>query len=98
MARIRESELVIPSLEAAARKGGMITMTDLIAEMEAHFQPTGEDTDIIEGRRDTKFSQKVRNLVSHREAESSMFSKGYAVYHPDTESIEESLKNLRFPA
>lgn len=88
MARVREFELAIPALEAAGRNGGTITMTDLIAEMEAHFQPEGEDTDIIEGRSDSKFSQKVRNLVSHREAASSMFTKGYAVYHPETESIE----------
>ena len=63
-------------------------MTELIEEMESHFEPEGEDADIIEGRRDTKFSQKVRNLVSHRDAVSSMFSKGYAVYHADTESIQ----------
>lgn len=88
MARVRESELVIPALHAMAVNGGTITMTDLIERMEVHFQPDGEDTEIIEGRNDSKFSQKVRNLVSHREAESSMFSKRYAIYYPETESIE----------
>lgn len=63
-------------------------MTDLIGEMEAHFQPVGEDAQIIDGRHDTKFSQKVRNLVSHREGGASMFTKGYAIYHPESESIE----------
>lgn len=88
MARVREKEIIIPALQAAAANGGSITTTDLIREMEAYFQPEGEDTDIIEGRNDSKFSQKVRNLVSHREAGSSMFSKGYAVYYADSESIE----------
>lgn len=88
MARIREKDIVIPALQAAASNGGMITMTELIEKMEAHFQPTGEDADIIQGRSDTKFSQKVRNLVSHRDSGTSMFSMGYAVYHADTESIQ----------
>ena len=89
MARIRESDIVIPALRAAAAKpNGIITTTDLIAEMEDHFKPVGEDAQIIEGRQDTKFSQKVRNLVSHRGSPASMFSKGYAVYHQQTESIE----------
>jgi len=88
MARVRENEIIIPALQAAAANGGSITTTDLIQEMEAHFQPSGEDVDIIDGRNDTKFSQKVRNLVSHRESGASMFSKGYAIYHADSESIE----------
>lgn len=96
MARIRESELIIPALKAAVSSGGTITTTDLIQEMEAHFEPAGEDIAIIQGRNDTKFSQKVRNLVSHRETVSSMFSKGYAMYHPETESIEITDAGRRF--
>lgn len=88
MARIRERDLVIPALKAAASNGGTISMSELIDEMIAEFDPSGEDSEIREGRRDSKFSQKVRNLVSHREVSSSMFSRGYATYHKDIESRE----------
>jgi len=88
MVRIRERDLVIPSLRAAAGKGGMISMPDLIEEMIQEFDPSGEDAEILDGRHDSKFSQKVRNLVSHRDSPTSMFSQGYAIYHKEGESIE----------
>jgi hypothetical protein len=79
---------VIPALRALdASPGGEITTTALITEMVDLFQPQGEDAILIEGRVDTKFTQKVRNLISHRAGPNSMFSKGYATYHADTESI-----------
>lgn len=68
--RIPEAELIIPTLEFldAAENGEMQT-TDLIRALEMMFDPEGEDRDILEGRSDTKFSQKVRNLKSHRTLE-----------------------------
>jgi hypothetical protein len=65
--RVSEPDLVIPALRAmAARPNGFISTTDLIGELERIFQPTGRDAEIIPERSDTYFSQKVRNLVSHR--------------------------------
>jgi hypothetical protein len=65
--RVSEPDLVIPALRAmAARPNGFISTTDLIGELEGLFQPTGKDAEIIPERADTYFSQKVRNLVSHR--------------------------------
>lgn len=68
--RIPESELIIPTLELldAAPDGEMKT-TDLIAALEDMFGPEGEDSEILEGRHDTKFSQKVRNMKSHKTLE-----------------------------
>lgn len=37
----------------------------LIHRLTAMMSPTGHDAEIIEGRSDTHFSQKVRNLKSH---------------------------------
>ncbi|GAB5467766.1 MAG: hypothetical protein Kilf2KO_07960 [Rhodospirillales bacterium] len=88
MARVKERDLVIPALRAAARSpGGRITTSKLIELLTDEFQPDGRDSEIIPGRQDTYFSQKVRNLVSHRESSSSMFSKGYADYLSESESI-----------
>ena len=87
--RIRERDLIIPALRAAAAEpGGEIHMTKLIEILIDEFQPDGEDAAIIEGRNDSKFSQKVRNLVSHRETPTSMFARGYATHLAGTESIK----------
>jgi hypothetical protein len=46
--------------------------------LEDHFKPTGEDAAILDNRNDTKFSQIVRNLKSHKEASTNIFKRGYA--------------------
>lgn len=63
--RISEKALILPALYIINQYGEART-SDLIRELTILFAPTGEDAEILEGRNDTKFSQKVRNLVSHR--------------------------------
>ncbi|HEX9789698.1 MAG TPA: hypothetical protein VGA60_03465 [Kiloniellales bacterium] len=83
-ARITERELVIPALQlAASRPNGAISTAKLIDELTEVFHPEGQDAEILEGRNDTHFSQKVRNLISHREGQSTMFALGYAEYTGD---------------
>lgn len=80
--RIPESDLVRPTLQALANSAdGFLKTSDLIAAMEAQFDPAGEDAELLDGRSDTKFSQKVRNLVSHREGGGGLETMGYAAYH-----------------
>lgn len=79
--RVCESDLVVPALRfMSERKDGFITTTELIAELEALFNPAGRDAEIIEGRSDTYFSQKVRNLISHKKASNNFIANGYAVH------------------
>lgn len=86
--RIHERDLLIPALRAIeGEPNGQITTTKLIEVLEEEFRPQGEDAKILDGRRDTKFSQIVRNLVSHKGSRTSMFKKGYAVHIEQTESI-----------
>lgn len=95
--RIRERDLIIPALQAAAIKpSGFITTSDLIAELTATFDPQGEDGELLHGRVDTKFSQKVRNLVSHRDGRHSIFNKGYATYDSVAEGIHITDLGRRF--
>lgn len=94
--RVRERDLVIPALRAAAAMGGEITTTQLIETLTEEFEPSGTDAEILEGRHDTYFSQKVRNLISHRDGGSSMFTKGYATYHPPSESVAITDAGLKF--
>lgn len=78
--RIRERDLVIPALRAAAsRPAGYISTEDLIKQLEIEFEPQGEDAAILANRNDSKFTQIVRNLKSHKENSTSMFKKGYAI-------------------
>jgi hypothetical protein len=68
--RIPEPALIVPALELLnASPDGEMPTTDLIAGLENSLGPKGEDNAILDGRHDTKFSQKVRNLKSHKTLE-----------------------------
>jgi hypothetical protein len=58
------------------RKQPGITTAELIGELRAIFNPIGEDAEILHGRSDDKFSQIVRNLVSHHTLDQRL---GYTV-------------------
>lgn len=73
--RISERELILPALFLIDLRHG-ITTSDLIKELTDLMHPSGEDVEILDGRSDTKFSQKVRNIVSHNTLE----RMGYATY------------------
>ena len=78
---ISEVDLVIPALRLAAQRAdGKISTSELIEELTEIFQPAGKDAEIITGRKDTYFSQKVRNLISHKEGANSFIANGYAEY------------------
>ena len=74
MNRISESELILPALFVIDRDGGTATTSQLIYELTNLLNPTGKDVEILSGRTDTKFSQKVRNLKSHNTLEARSFA------------------------
>ncbi|CAC9494417.1 hypothetical protein [uncultured Gammaproteobacteria bacterium] len=77
MARITEKKLILPALylmDISPDKS--ITTTAMKKALVDIFKPTGDDNAIIKGRNDTFFTQKVRNLKSHKTLE----SKKYAIY------------------
>jgi predicted HNH restriction endonuclease len=76
MSLISEKDLILPALSVMRRNGGSIKMTKLISSLRSELQPKGADLAILDGRQDDHFSQKVRNLVSHR----TLVKKGYAKY------------------
>lgn len=63
--RISENQLIIPSLKVFSRRKEGTTTSELIDILTEIMQPKGKDAEIIPGRNDTYFSQKVRNLRSH---------------------------------
>ena len=74
--RITESELVLPSLYLMYIKGTPVKTSELIKLLEQLLHPEGKDMEILNKRKDTYFSQKVRNLKSH----DTLVRKGYAEY------------------
>jgi transcriptional regulator with XRE-family HTH domain len=75
----RDTYFVVLKLLAGAPDGFMKT-ADLITALEKWFAPEGEDAEILAGRSDTKFSQIVRNIVSHRTASTNLIGAGWAEY------------------
>lgn len=78
--RIPESDLVLPALFCLSLSShNTISTSDLINQLRHILKPKGEDTQMLEGRNDDKFSQKVRNLKSH----DTLVREGF-VKHTDT--------------
>lgn len=96
MTEYSERDLILPALDIINRKPGIAT-ADLIKELEDILSPDGEDIVILAGRSDTKFSQKVRNLVSHHTIDQKGLGyvnseqEGRNWYHTITSSGEEYL-------
>ena len=79
--RITESDLVGPVLVyLATQPNGFATTSDLISHLVDLFKPSGEDAEILLNRSDTKFSQKVRNLISHRDQPSGIVGRRLCEY------------------
>lgn len=60
-----EPQLVLPALIVLARNSSGVTTSQLIRELVSTLKPKGRDAQLISGRNDTYFTQKVRNLKSH---------------------------------
>lgn len=78
MPRISEEQLILPSLylmDISPNK--TISTTNMKDKLTNIFKPTGIDNQLISGRSDTHFTQKVRNLKSHNTLENF----GYATYN-----------------
>lgn len=86
----------MPYTEAQIRKealkellhapGCKLSTSALIDRLSAKLPITGKDAQIAHGRSDTYFSQKVRNLVSHRNQSTGLQAQGLADYDGDDES------------
>lgn len=86
MARITESQLVLPALYLMSKSNeGYMSTSDLIADLTKVMRPTGQDAEILAGRKDTYFSQKVRNLKSH----DTLVRQGFAIDYDDGFKLTE---------
>ena len=81
--RISESELVLPSLFLMYLSKSKISTSKLIVLLTELMKPEGQDVQILANRKDTYFSQKVRNLKSHN----TLTKYGFAIYSDGGYSI-----------
>jgi predicted HNH restriction endonuclease len=88
--RISEKQLVMPAVQVISSHDEGITTAELIKELEKRMQPQGKDAEIISGRNDTHFSQKVRNLRSHKTFE----RHGFVEYRDNKHFITEQGKQF----
>lgn len=75
MTNFSENDLIIHSLKIIKKYPQGIETKDLIQILRLTLDPSGEDLEILSGRSDDKFSQKARNLKSHKTLEKKGFAK-----------------------
>ena len=85
MTSYTEHELIVPSLKIISKNKDGIDTKKLIDELRKLLKPNGEDILVLSNRADDKFSQKVRNLKSHR----SLEKKGLAKFNNNRYLITE---------
>lgn len=71
MTIFNEKEILIASINQLLKleSNTGISISELTNALRISLMPTGEDLITLKGRKDDKFSQKVRNLVSHKRFE-----------------------------
>lgn len=79
--RIKEKDVYIPILRLLDdAPDGFMKTADLIKALEMMLSPSGADNQILAGRTDTRFSQIVRNVVSHRTTPTNLIGLGLVDY------------------
>lgn len=79
--RISEGHLVIPTLLALREsKVGWLSTSSLIEKLIVALKPDGEDAEKLDGRNDSRFSQIVRNMISHKTVSGNIIAEGYVEY------------------
>lgn len=82
MSKYEEKTIALEAVKVIEEFGEM-TMSELIDELIMRMRPDGHDQEILKDRKDTYFSQKVRNLRSHKNPiffENIIFDKNKGMY------------------
>lgn len=93
---ISEKDLVIPTLQYLNSVDNWVTTSDLIIHLEDVLKPSGVDLQKLANRQDTRFSQKVRNLVCHRTDPTSFIFNRLALYNDYIHSLKITQKGKNF--
>ena len=88
MSNYTEADLIPFALQILNENPGGVDTSKLIENLRQKMQPSEHDLEILSNRNDDKFSQKVRNLKSHKTLE----NKNLAVFKDDKFFITEEGK------
>lgn len=103
MSRISERQLILPALYLIFNSPGKkMNTTQLKLQLIDLLKPEGEDTELLDNRTDSKFTQKVRNLKSHdtiRSLEFTTYEEGVrnspiSITKKGVEYLSENISNL----
>ena len=93
MTSFNEKEILIASINQLLKleSNTGISISELTNALRYSLMPTGEDLITLNRRKDDKFSQKVRNLVSHKRFEETkaIVLKDNKVYVENRERLKE---------
>ncbi len=100
MARITENQLILPSLFLMSLSIKGLTTSGLIPKLRDLLKPADEDLDVLAGRNDDKFSQKVRNLKAHNTFERYSFAKYedgiFSITKEGANYLQENMDKLKY--
>lgn len=65
MSEYKEAHVLVPTIIALGKNGGQMSTEDLIEQLIQIMAPSGDDLVSYASRKDSRFSQIVRNLKSH---------------------------------
>jgi len=95
--RIHETDLLVPVLRLLDDSPtDSLTMTDLISMLEERFHPEGADAQMLENRNDTRFSQIVRNIVSHKTTGPNPIARGFVEHLSDQSALRITPEGRKF--
>ena len=82
MSSYNQNNLLIPLIIVLGNNGGSAKTSELIGILDSVLLPNGDDLVPYNGRRDSKFSQTVRNALAP-ERSPQLISEGYATVNGD---------------
>ena len=82
MSSYNQNNLLIPLIIVLGNNGGSAKTSELIGILDGVLLPSGDDLVPYSGRRDSKFSQTVRNALAP-ERSPQLISEGYATVNGD---------------
>ncbi len=91
-----EKDLILPALKLISESQEGMNTTELKERLRSTLKPCGHDLDILQGRNDDVFSQKVRNLISHKTLNKyvDIANGKYHINKDGLEFIEQNAENL----
>ncbi len=84
--KLCEKDLTLPTLYILNSKGKLNT-SELKDEIITLLNPGGENLDPLLNRPDTKITQIIRNIISHKETSTNIINRGLIKYSDITGDI-----------